>query len=503
MHKHLHIWLLLVIFLAGISCMKDTGNYQYSPVNSISITGIDSSYSVIFGAKLQIKPQLSFTQDQQGDTANYSYQWVSDHMVGYTPRPTVISTSKTLDTTIRLDYGTHYMYYRVTDKRTKIYADAYFLLTVTTPAFEGWLLLCDMENGNSRLDMVSRLSSNKDTVYPDILKTLSSAFVPTGRPVFVETGITNFGDKRGQFLTPFIATSQQFVFLNADSLGYKPESNMKNMLDPIVQVTDWSNSVLYMGSHSTGFLAIDDNMYALTEDDEFIGPINNAGNERFKASRWTAFNREKELGATVLFDTDRGAFYRYPGRSTTCVPYTDGTLFNFNTGKELLYLQYVPFNNGEVFAVLQDPQNRKRYLARFTLSGIQHYYGEIISEGIADATLFAASPSLGYLFYAVGGKIYEYDVLTNRSTLMKDYGAKAVTVLKFQQFNFIYDAAGNKDRYRALARKLVVCTYTPGAPANSGTLDIYDVPEINAPLQLYKSYSDGIGKVVSVSYRDR
>lgn len=500
MHTYIYILLLLIFMTLGGSCIKDPGNYQYDPINRVSIAGIDSSYTVNYGNKLKIKPALSFTRDLQQDTANYTYQWVADHLVGYQPRPKTISTARDLDTAIRLDFGTYYMYYRVTDKRTKVFTDAYFYLTVGVPSFEGWLLLCDMENGNSRLDMVSHLG-NKDTVYPDILKTVSSSFVPAGKPVFVETGITEFADPRGQLLTPFIATSQQFVFLGSDTLEYKPGNDMKSRVPRTV--TDWSQSKLYMAQQQAGLLTLDSNVYSL-ETDKFIGPVNNAGARRFNASPWVTFNKTTPLlSAVVLFDTDKGAFYRYPGYGTTCVPYVDGTLFDFTTGKALLYLQYVPFNGGEVFAVLEDKKTGKKYLARFTISGVQHYYGEITGEDIATATQFAVSPDKGYLFYAVGGKVYAYDVVNNRSIMRKDYGARTISVLKFQQFTYIYDGAGNKDRYLALAKKLIVCTYTPGAPANSGSLDIYDVPDINASLQLYQSFSGGIGKVASVSYRDR
>ncbi|QJB31898.1 hypothetical protein HF329_11400 [Chitinophaga oryzae] len=500
MHTYLHILLLSFLVLLGGSCMKDPGNYQYDPINRISITGIDSSYTINYGNKLQIKPVLSFTRDQQQDTANYSCMWVADHVVGYVPRPKTISTARYLDQTISLDFGTYYMYYRVTDKRTNVFTDAYFYLTVGAPSFEGWLLLCDMENGNSRLDMVSH-QGNKDTVYPDILKTVSSSFVPAGKPVFVETGTTDFADPRGQLLTPFIATSQQFVFLGSDTLDYKPANDMQSRIPGAV--TDWSHSRLYMGQQQTGLFALDNDVF-LQYLGTFTGPVNNAGNHRFNASRWLTFNRSAPtLSAVVLFDTDKGAFYRYPGQGTACVPYTDGTLFDFTTGKELLYLQHVPFNGGEVFAVLQDKTDGKRYLARFTIIGTQRYYGEITGDGIAAATQFAVSPDKGYLFYAVGGKLYEYDVINNRCILIKDYGARMISVIKFQQFTYIFDAAGNKDRYLALAKKLVVCTYTPGAPTNSGMLDIYNVPDNNAPLQLYQSFSGGIGKVASVSYRDR
>lgn len=502
MRKQHYILLWLMIFLLQAACLKDKGNYKYTSLNSISISGIDSAYILNLGDRLKITPLLSFTQDQPEDTANYTYQWVADHTIGFSWTPVTISVSRNLDTTIRLPYiGTYYMYYRVTDKRTKLFQDAYFYLTMSVPSFEGWLLLSDTGDGNSRLSMVSH-QGNKDTVYPDILKTVSSAFIPTGAPVMVKTAFSGFPPPGVAALTIFVATSKQFVFLGQDTLEYRPAYDLTKAVP--AAVTDWSGMQLNMDFGQEGLLSVNGNVYA-ANGDVFTSPVNNTPDgQLFPASPWITLNSTSQsLNACVLFDTLHGAFYRYTGSGTTAVPYTNGTLFNFSTGKDLLYMQYVPFNNGEVFAVLQDRSNHKRYLARFMLNGTQHYYGEITGNDISNTTQFAASPNLGYLFYSTGGKVYEYDPVSNQSMLMKDYGSRAISLIKFQQFNFTYSNAGNAQRYLVLSQKLVVCTYNPGAPAGSGMIDIYHVPAANAPLQLYQSFTGGMGKIVSVSYRDR
>lgn len=501
MSKYLYILIIFAATLMGGACMKDKGNYTYQSINRITITGIDSTYLVNYGTRLKITPKLAFTEDQQGDTANYSYEWIKERTLGFLPRPKTLATSRELDMDIQLDFGSYYMIYRVTDKRTNVFTDAYFILTVGTPSYEGWLLLCDMENGNGRLDMISHQDS-KDTIYPDILKTVGSSFEASGTPVFVETSYTSI-PPGGDIFTIFVATSKKFVYLGEDTLEYKPDYDLKNMMDQAEPVTDWTNAQLTMNQSKKGLLVANKNAHLL-DSDAFIGIVNNTSDgKRFPISPWVTFDRSRSLNPAVLFDTENGAFYRYPGSGTTCIPYTGNSIFDFNTGKELLYMEYVPFNGGEVFAVLKDKINSRKYLARFTLTGTQLYYGEITSDGIANATQFAVSPDLGYLFYNDAGKIYEYDVINNRSILMKDYGTRTVSLVKFPHFSAIYEGAPNAQQYITLSKKLIVCTYTPGAPTNSGMMDIYDVPDINRPLQLYKSFSGGMGKVVSLAYRDR
>ena len=84
---------------------------------------------------------------------------------------------------------------------------------------------------------------------------------------------------------------------------------------------------------------------------------------------------------------------------------------------------------------------------------------------------------------------------------MQDYGAKKITVLKFHQFqsnNYNTPAAG----YQKLRNKLIVATYDAAAPATSGTLDLWNVPVLNAALTSYGSIS-GFGKIQSLTYRER
>ena len=85
---------------------------------------------------------------------------------------------------------------------------------------------------------------------------------------------------------------------------------------------------------------------------------------------------------------------------------------------------------------------------------------------------------------------------------MHDYGNRKISLLKFQPFASTYASASNAAYYIGLSKKLLVGTYIQGQPENSGILDIYNVPDINAPLQLYKSYA-GTGKISCIAYRER
>lgn len=216
----------------------------------------------------------------------------------------------------------------------------------------------------------------------------------------------------------------------------------------------------------------------------------------FKASKYIAAYTGAS-NVAILYDETGKRFVRHLNNESTSTLMPEGTLFNYNTNKDLVYMTYSPFSNGNVFAVLDSAATQKRYLARFTIgtSLSQVYYDEIYGTDIAKAEQFAVSPDLGYLFYNVGGKLYEYDMSSRTSKLMLDKGNQKITMLKFHKF-----LAG---KYSAEASKLIVASYDPALPAaSSGKMEFYTVPAVNGDLVFDKEFT-GFGKIVSVAYRER
>lgn len=498
-NKQLLFPLCFILTTWLMSCMKDKGTYDYTSINRVDIQRVDSNYVVDYGKRLTITPHLTFSKDEQEDTVNYTYQWVANNLVGYTMLPEVISRQRNLDTVIKLGFGTYNSYYRVTDKRTGVFTDWYFNLTVSSPSYEGWMLLCDMENGNSRLDMISR-RGNTETVYQNILQIIGSAFRPAGKPVFIATENTTIGPSMGAEGI-FMATTTQATLLGPDTLEYLPSYELKSFMDVAEPISNWIDARLYLRLYGA-MLYVNKRLYRGGSSD-FTGPINTQDNSTalFTPSSLVGFNYINSDEA-IVFNEDTKTFLRYPGSGKTCLSLPTGTLFSFSTGMDLLFCSYVPYNSGEVFAILKQQDSSKKYLARFTIKGEQRYYAEITGDNIDNAEYFAVSPDLGYLFYNAGGKVYEYDPALNKSILMKDYGSRKITVLRFWPNRPGWDSNPSQKYYNELSRKLIICTYIPGDPASSGNVDLFTVPDINAPLSVYKSYT-GTGKVADITYRKR
>jgi hypothetical protein len=157
------------------------------------------------------------------------------------------------------------------------------------------------------------------------------------------------------------------------------------------------------------------------------------------------------------------------------------------------------------YAILKDPVTSKYYMLRFVLGAAQNYFQEITGTDITNATNFAVSPDLGYLFYSVGSKVYEYDLSLQQSFLMLDKGNAQVSYLSFLHIYDRYGLAGmtKNANYFSWSTQLTVGSYDPSGTAGSnGTLEQYTVEPVNGQIQRTVQWT-GFGKIVSIGYRSR
>ena len=81
--------------------------------------------------------------------------------------------------------------------------------------------------------------------------------------------------------------------------------------------------------------------------------------------------------------------------------------------------------------------------------------------------------------------------------MVLDLGTRKVSLMKYHKMTYLYTNA----RYAEYAKKLIICSYDEANPNTSGTMDLYNVPNLNGALTPYKSFT-GLGKIVDVSYRE-
>lgn len=500
---------MLMAFIACslTSCNKDLGNYDYTAINEINFSGIDSLYEILAGEHLDISPEITATLGNPDQEDNFTYEWATIPS-GLSPasysqlNKNILSTNRNLSETIRLAPGEHYLYYTVTDRQTGVFTQQQYLIRVASDIYEGYLVLSDI-NGTARLDMLSyRSTANTMNFYADILQNMGSSLTLQGTPLQVYC-YPYLGNPYGIY----IMTSESTDRIHPEDFSYNMEYNI--MYDFMTGINTNVVGEKMFGTQSlipgVTWLYSNNNVYYSWRgfvNQMFGNPINAyVGGSVFKVSPHMAISANSFDPVAVLFNEDKKGFVRNVARNASSIDMTVPTnstpLFDFHIGMDLIHLE-CPYS-GYFYAILHDATDDKYYLARFLESGAQSYWDEITGEDIDKATHFAVSPELGYLFYSVGGKVYEYDSSLRSSKLMIDKGSHEITLLKFQPF-FNRTAASRSETYRVWANWLHVASHEPAN--NAGTLEMYSVPLLNADLVKEKNY-DGFGKIVSLTYRER
>lgn len=130
---------LFVMLLAA--CAGDKGNYDYTKVDEITISGIKSSYTVDMGGVIRIPITVEHSID--GGEHNLSYLWEIDKKE--------VGTSKDLDYRLpaTVGFGEKPCLLTVTDEDTGMKFFKQFEIVVVSPFNWGYYMLCEDENGNS------------------------------------------------------------------------------------------------------------------------------------------------------------------------------------------------------------------------------------------------------------------------------------------------------------------------------------------------------------------
>ncbi|WP_159451734.1 PKD-like family lipoprotein [Pedobacter africanus] len=493
---------MILMFLVGglfQACKKDPGNYNYIEINEAVVSGLDSLYSVNQGEILQIKPKIAYSRDAAGDTLNYKYSWLRINREGYNAGvPKLIDSATNFNVRMNDNLGVYNYSFRITDKKTGVWKESYFKIFVTNKTYEGWYLLSETGGKQSRLDMLSyKVAAKKYEFMEDVLAASRSTLKLKGTPSFIEFFNTNgVPIINGTQDALVVGTTEMATFLGVDTLEHLPiydfsvfmEGNKNLAIGPGSKMETlpfnvflWANHIVYTQYYGKLF------------------PIN-----KMSSGNTNPFKTSRSFGAAsvdaVLFNEDASEFVWYPGNGAkSCIKIENETLFKNKIDKDLLYMKYSSYNGGEYFAILKDKTSDKVYLARFTV-GKQNYFAEITGTPIAQAEQFEVSGDFGYVFYSVGGKLYEYDFNLKLNKEMADYGSRKISLLKFQYVDPGYYT--KNPRYVDINRRLCVCTYDEGNIDRSGTLDLYFIPPINGQLVKEESFS-GMGKIVSITYRNR
>ncbi|POY36284.1 hypothetical protein C3K47_11045 [Solitalea longa] len=506
--KKIYSYLLAASIVIASSCKKDLGNYEYHDINKVTVSNISETGTItaVFGKPLTIKPEVSYTMDTKGDPSRYSYEWTYFDRTD-AGKIKVLATTKDLEFEgfpLKVTQDPYQFYYRITDKETGVRFDHPFKLNVRNEINEGWLLMTDV-NGNAQLDLISlNLDNTTFTPINDLLAKTGSDLKLKGKPLMVYSY-----DTGTPFVAPginlpygiYVGTDHETNRIQPDNFSYSSNYNIENEVFGYASPENFHYDVLRKsGLNGRAYMIANGDLflYDKTYGVRFSTPLNYLNGKLFKIAPFIPINENDGNGTCVVFDVENKRFVKHSiSTNATVSTFTDPVVasrkFSYSIGMDLIYMDYY-LSAKEVVAILKNASNQY-WLAAFLPAGTQNYYDQMTATDFDKAEQIAISPDLGYIFYNVDGKVYEYDRATKNTKLMLDKGAEKISVLKFQTFH-------KTTKYKDY-NKLIVCSYDPALPADKNAkMEMFTVPTVHGDLVLDKTFT-GFGKVVSLHYRER
>lgn len=500
---------LILYFVAAIactsmySCYKDLGNYSYKDVNRPVIAGIDTvnGYVISLGDTLTINPNVTFSLDPTG-SHGYRYEWSwYNNITG----DEVIGTGRDLHVKVSKVPGSYSLQFKVTDTTTGVLTHARCNVLVKTDIYEGYLVLNDV-NGTSRLDMLSYDAvSAKFIQYTDVLGKMGSTLPPQGQPYkILATRVSNAFNYSDSTYGIYLVTASGTNRINPETFDYNPTYNIRYEIAGNIAADFKADNLI--SDPAFYFISIymiaDGNVYLRTGGVPLYNlPINKfAGSPLFKASPYIVSDGS---GNAVIFDIDDRKFTNTNstnGTTVTDVPDTTTGEIPYPTDRDLVFMD--KSSNGYGYAITATPGAPQRFLTKFLPGSLPEYSRQINGTDIDKASHFAFSANPEYMFYSVGGKVYEYDLYLQTSKLMLDKGSKNIDYLAIQRFSPTAVSAKSAT-YGQWYRWLTVGYADPaGTSGQNGTIEQYSIKDANEPLVLQNTWT-GFGKIVSISYRER
>lgn len=493
-YKYTLIFLGLIVFN---SCTKDLGNYEYTDVNILSISGIQSSYSVRTNVDtLRINPVLKATMDE-GDTTRYEYLWILQNIDKLND---TISTSRNLVFPVFLAPINHMLLYRVLDKKTGIVSAASSSIAVGTPFSRGLLIMGEDEEGYAEAEM---LSMRNDTVH--IKNLLSESGLPRLRePIsFMHTGVGS----SAAYARLWAITGSGSYYLDRSTIKGTPGNTFNKIVFSSFPIDKETNYPVVVGpqiataagaASSTSYRAaitkggnVFVNYLFITGGDYYNDPINrtpDAPADLLPAAPYMLYMLTSDrMNALMWYDTKNHRFLNtnafYPAGPSKVLTDGPNDVFPWNNasvGRQLVYAENTRnvtdgSTYGNSYAIMKDGNNAY-YIYKFYVNGASpikraFYTIKSMATNFHTADFYAFSSNRPVVFYSKGNKLYAYDYSRDFERIYEfpELGSDEITMLKFDTqvdpiANGLYIATYNSTTNGRLRR------FTVGNDANIVTI---------------------------------
>lgn len=475
------LYIILLLGALGLfSCVEDKGSYEHLPVNEITVSGLEKSYSVLAGiTELEINPIVEGTIFGKDDS-NYEYTWyVCESKIGTSEhKHTVIGNEKKLKTTVTLNPGTYKLYLIVKDLITDMeWIISDMSLTVTTSLARGFYVLGEDVDGGVAMDFLSMPVGEDTTIIRNIFNNTENLKGPHN---LIFTGnINNPGRSVNLWLVTddgsyLVESSIQEKTVFEIDKTYKENFMFPSMLvkHPVKVLEQFPHQAVggsNIDANNRGIIS-EDGIFAVSlySGEIYPSPINRYSQTDVKLFRpypMAFCNPHQMLGNIVFYDMDSNAFVYLKNTSTKiCAPLLDkpGDVFMWKQDKRTIV--FGENNPAKCFALMKSTENDEDYFiyeftqTKYTATKTAQYELKASElKGFSNASFFSFPPEYPVMIYAAGNTLYQYNYVSKQCREVQTFEGE-ITYSAFE-----WASRGELD--------IAVCTFNPSAEQNErGTI---------------------------------
>lgn len=423
----------MLFFGVVMACTEDKGNYDYMPLNDLTISGIESEYMIERDSLLQIP--VTITAEQGFSEDRYDYVWYA-WRVNNAATPDTLSYEKDLDVAISIVPGEYDLRYIVTDKNTDV--SYYFRTTLSViDSYSKGVMALSSADGQADVTFINAVNALTSHAYVE-----ANGESAGNNPL----GIYYIGG--GEFVAPLVAIATAegtkvanptdfSEFMDFSELFYfAPEPGIMQCL--CKSNWDFDEYVIVDGKVYNRYLSFVENLYQ---------PYDPQAKGDYYAAPFSMYE-----AIDAFFYDKKGQRFIYDNYGVM-IP-VEASSGAFNAADMQMDMVYGFALDENLRAVMEDEAGQ-RYMISATkaVTYSADYWGTYIrvtpismlpmeGEGTAEASAFAMSTrDLGFLYYAYGNKIACISTVTgNILSVYEEFAAG-------QQVDYIeFDRTENTDR---------------------------------------------------------
>lgn len=514
------------------ACYEDKGNYEYAPIDEMTITMPEGVSALRNIDDIEFTPKVvsKLEGEIKADNSNYEYSCKINYRhlndegtydMWYDIDPDRTMTVKYLAT---FPAGSYSVWYTVTNKNTGVSYNALGKVEVLSTTYEGWMVLSS--NGpdkKARLDIVFKDAHGNwrpstDLLgpdAPDLSEPTTLGFYPSqyssGDILYV------FSRNGGYSLDPNALTTQanrsvqetEFIQPNAVK-GIPAYFNVTGLgsIAPTARFIITTEGNLYkISSVSAGscYEHLLNNTTWGSDPAYKVAPF--IGTNEYQGYNQTLALFYDETNKRFLHWNNWAAYYEASNEKTLIADKDpDNAIFSYQTGKDMVHMEGSRYAVSTVFSVLQDA-NGQRSIYGINVSGFMgisqaSYDDNITAEHFNDAEHYAFHSISPLTLWSYGNKVYCYDrVLKQLTDVVTLDASEHITKIKFNLYKNQLSALNDQsEAFMDKQHNLIVATGN-GQP-DGGKIRFYQISN-SGKLTLVEEYS-GLGEeIVDVMYRER